>query len=184
MRLRKMINVWNYRLGDTPDWNNMNPDIVAITLYESILPTVYYSKEGKYTVKYKHNHRYNISESTYLSHINYKGGDDCITHINPIVGEEEDHLNWIQAAQAIEAGKEVEHYGHDGKWRKTSVTVVVRSSTYRIKPRVFTEGWYPYASATLCMTHIYYSEYTQCWRTLSGLSVFAPILEAIGDKIK
>ena len=56
-------------------------------------------------------------------------------------------LNWIEAAQAIEDGIEIEHK-KGSCWHPVASTyaLVLRGEKYRIKPREFEYGWYRYNS--------------------------------------
>lgn len=64
---------------------------------------------------------------------------------------EYDTLDWIQAAKAIDAGKEVQAMRGWGEnpWVDIDPTyaTVVKGNKYRLKPREFEKGWYLYHAA-------------------------------------
>ena len=57
-------------------------------------------------------------------------------------------LNWIEAAQAIEDGQEIQFFSKfvEGWYDKISLESVEKGVRYRIKPREFEYGWYRYNS--------------------------------------
>lgn len=74
-------------------------------------------------------------------------------------------LNWVEAAQAIEDGKDVEIYSSvENRWHIAMCTVH-KSRTYRIAPREFKYGWYRYNSPFTSEQFILYTE--EGWYGLS-----------------
>ena len=69
-------------------------------------------------------------------------------------------LNWIEAAQAIEDGQEIQFFSKfvEGWYDKISLESVEKGVRYRIKPREFEYGWYRYNSPLISERFILYTE--------------------------